>query len=99
MRVRRNCPRISLGTVYRNLEAILRAGGAVVRDFGGVKRYDVNREPHIHLHDTKTDRLVDVPLPPKLQKALQEVAEEHLESFEGSVIELRGRLRPSRPSK
>ena len=42
-------PRVSLGTVYRNLEKLIQAGRAVpVRLEGEVTRYDGMLEPHDH---------------------------------------------------
>ena len=61
--VRTQFPRISLGTVYRNL-ALLRAEGAVssltVGD--GFEHFDVNCSPHVHLHCKKCGRIADAPL-------------------------------------
>jgi Fur family ferric uptake transcriptional regulator len=48
-RVARMLPRVSLGTVYRNLEKLVRAGGALsVRLDGEVTRYDGRLEAHDH---------------------------------------------------
>lgn len=91
--VRKDAPRISLATVYRNLGQLVGAGLVAVREIGGQKRYDMNVTPHVHVHDTTTDRLVDVPLTPKLQAALAELASEWLDAHEDSIIELRGTMR------
>ncbi len=61
--VRRRLPRISLGTVYRNLE-ILSGLGAIRRidSGGGLKRFDGNPEEHYHIRCVACDRLVDAPV-------------------------------------
>lgn len=48
--VRKNLPKISLGTVYRNLE-VLSADGLIqtVRAPGGQKRFDADTRPHHHV--------------------------------------------------
>ena len=48
--VRRRMPKISLGTVYRNLELLNQMGMVRKLDFsGGEARYDGNVEDHDHL--------------------------------------------------
>jgi Fur family ferric uptake transcriptional regulator len=61
--VRRRLPRISLGTVYRNLE-ILAGLGAIRRidSGGGLKRFDGNPAEHYHIRCVACDRLVDAPV-------------------------------------
>jgi len=60
--VRKRLPRISLGTVYRNLE-ILSASGKIQRlELGcNLKRFDGIAENHYHIRCPKCDRVVDVP--------------------------------------
>lgn len=59
-RVRKRLPRISLGTIYRNLE-LLAASGEIQRlDSGShVKRFDGRVDDHYHIRCIKCDRLVD----------------------------------------
>jgi Fur family ferric uptake transcriptional regulator len=59
-RVRKRLPRISLGTIYRNLE-LLSASGEVKRIDSGshVKRFDGRADDHYHIRCLKCDRLVD----------------------------------------
>lgn len=59
-RVRRRLPRISLATVYRNLD-ILSAEGAIARVESGssLKRFDGNVMRHYHIRCLGCDRLVD----------------------------------------
>jgi Fur family ferric uptake transcriptional regulator len=62
--VRKIMPRISLGTVYRNLDflssrgVVLRLGGA-----GTQKRFDGNPNPHPHLRCAVCGRVDDVEYP------------------------------------
>ncbi len=59
-KVRKRLPRISLGTIYRNLE-LLAASGEIKRlDSGShVKRFDGRADDHYHIRCLKCDRLVD----------------------------------------
>lgn len=90
--VRAHHPRISLGTVYRNLDQAVRNGQATVREYDGVRRYDVHTDPHVHLHDRETGRLVDVPIPADLQQAIDRLAADHGIELGGVRVELEGRL-------
>jgi Fur family ferric uptake transcriptional regulator len=60
--VRKRLPRISLGTVYRNLE-ILSAKGEIQRlELGcSLKRFDGTPQNHYHIRCPNCDRVVDVP--------------------------------------
>lgn len=62
-RVRRRLPRISRGTVYRNLD-ILAATGQIqkVEARGMLKRFDPITEPHYHIRCMCCDRIVDAPM-------------------------------------
>lgn len=59
--VRRELPRISLGTVYRNLQRLVEEGElglAPMRD--RVSRFDPNTEPHDHFVCVACARILDV---------------------------------------
>lgn len=61
-------PRISLGTVYRNLELLTRQGDILCLENGGTqKRFDGNTMPHHHVRCSGCGRVGDVktefPLP------------------------------------
>lgn len=59
--VRRRLPRISLGTVYRNLELL--AGMGVIRKLelgGGEARFDGNLQAHDHVRCVRCGRVDDV---------------------------------------
>jgi len=61
VQVRRRLPRISLGTVYRNLELLSREG--VIRKLnlgGGEARFDGNTQHHEHLRCIRCGRVDDV---------------------------------------
>ena len=60
--VRRQMPKISLGTVYTGLEALVRARLANRLSYGdGSARYDCRREEHYHLRDVATGEVRDLP--------------------------------------
>jgi Fur family ferric uptake transcriptional regulator len=60
--VRRYLPRISLGTVYRNLETLAQLGEIKKIEIGGsLKRFDGNMSEHYHVHCMGCDRIDDVP--------------------------------------
>lgn len=61
--VRKRLPRISLGTVYRNLEIL--SGSGMIRKLetaGTQKRFDGVIANHYHVRCTKCGRVADVPV-------------------------------------
>jgi Fe2+ or Zn2+ uptake regulation protein len=61
--VRRRLPRISLGTVYRNLEILSELGEIQKLDTGGpLNRFDGNPEPHYHIRCIHCNGVIDAPL-------------------------------------
>ncbi len=59
--VRNRLPRISLGTVYRNLELLARMGIIKKLDLGGAEaRFDANTERHDHIRCVGCGRVDDV---------------------------------------
>jgi Fur family ferric uptake transcriptional regulator len=61
--VRRRLPKVSLGTVYRNLEVLAESGLAQKIDVGGTKkRFDGNVYAHHHVRCTACGRVEDVHL-------------------------------------
>jgi len=59
--VRKRIPRISLGTVYRNLEALVEEGHLIpITRAGEATRYDANTHPHLHLVCEGCGALVDL---------------------------------------
>ena len=58
--VRKRLPRISLGTVYRNLEILSRSGEIQKLEPGHtLKRFDGNPNEHYHIRCIQCDRVVD----------------------------------------
>jgi Fur family ferric uptake transcriptional regulator len=63
--VRQKLPRISLGTVYRNLEVLTDMGHIQKLELGGtVKRFDWNPQRHYHIRCLQCNRVDDAPLAP-----------------------------------
>lgn len=61
--VRKRLPRISLGTVYRNLEKLTELGEITKLTFGGnSNRFDPVSEAHYHIRCSLCDRVVDAPM-------------------------------------
>ncbi len=59
--VRLRIPHISLGTIYRNLDLLHRAGTIEKLELAGFQsRYDGNPAHHHHLHCLKCNRMDDV---------------------------------------
>ncbi len=69
--VRQRLPRISLGTVYRNLE-VLHEDGLINRLelAGSETRFDGNIEPHLHIRCRSCGRVKDAGLPLVMEKDL-----------------------------
>jgi Fur family ferric uptake transcriptional regulator len=73
--VRRSIPRISLGTVYRNLDLLAREGLiTAISDAGEQRRYDAGRSQHHHVRCEVCGRLDDVTLddPHAIEQMLSE---------------------------
>jgi Fur family transcriptional regulator, ferric uptake regulator len=76
--VRSRLPKISLGTVYRNLDLLSRTGIIQKLDFGsGEARFDGNPARHDHLRCVRCGRVDDVSAVP-------------LDLFEGAANDYRG---------
>lgn len=87
--VRQRVPRISLGTVYRNLEQLAERGEIRKLAIGGtIKRFDGNPQPHYHLRCLRCQRVFDAPMAviDDIEKPLEErtgflIQGHHLEFF------------------
>jgi len=65
--VRKRLPKISLGTVYRNLEFLSEAGLIQKLDLPlDQMRFDGNPEEHSHIRCLKCGRVADLPVSPAL---------------------------------
>jgi len=68
-RVRRRIPRVSLGTVYRNLDKLREQGRArVVRVASGVSHFDAVVDVHDHFVCEACGAVSDLPAPPRSLK-------------------------------
>ena len=77
-RVKEKLPRISLGTVYRNLEILTELGEIqTIGLAGSLKRFDGMPQNHYHMRCMHCGRLVDAPMEviDSLERALQEKTE------------------------
>lgn len=62
--VRKKLPKISLGTIYRNLDYLSEEGIIKKLDSGsGQKRFDYNVNHHYHIRCIKCDRIDDIEIP------------------------------------
>lgn len=62
--VRQRLPKISLGTVYRNLELMAEMGVVQKLDLGGSEaRFDGDVSPHAHIRCVRCGRVDDVEMP------------------------------------
>ncbi len=60
--VKRQAPKISLATVYKNLEALVACGAASKLTYGdAAARYEVRKDNHYHSRCLKCGRIDDVP--------------------------------------
>jgi len=77
-RVKKKLPRISLGTIYRNLEILTELGEIqTIALAGSLKRFDGIPHNHYHMRCMRCDRLVDAPMDvvDSLERVLQEKTE------------------------
>jgi Fur family ferric uptake transcriptional regulator len=66
--VRKHLPRISLGTVYRNLEILAELGEIQKLEMAGsIKRFDGNPQKHYHIRCLRCGRLDNAPVAPLQQ--------------------------------
>ena len=72
--VRKRLPRISLGTVYRNLEKLSESGDIQKLEPGSsLKRFDGDPTDHCHIRCVRCDRIADAPIAPDLKIDLARV--------------------------
>lgn len=75
--VRARLPRISLGTVYRNLEILSESGTIKKLEMAGSqRRFDGDTDPHYHVKCIRCERVSDADLPSVAEAigALKEVS-------------------------
>lgn len=81
--IRKRLPKISLGTVYRNLEILSSLGMVLKLDVGGTqKRFDGNVNPHHHVRCASCGcvaDLMDMPVDKTLEQKAQEYTDFRIE--------------------
>jgi len=66
--VKQKLPRISLGTVYRNLEVLSELGEIQILELSGsLKRFDWDPNKHYHIRCIRCDRVENAPIAPMNQ--------------------------------
>ncbi len=84
--VRRRIPRVSLGTIYRTLDVLKKAG--LIRELtgtGAFARYEAKLDRHHHLICSRCGRVVDAYLSPSIDLAKRLKAQEEFEVLEFRV--------------
>ena len=70
LRVRKRLPRISLATVYRNLDRLVATGQVARVEWAGAqRRFDGETTPHSHVRCERCQRVADLPVAPGLSLA------------------------------
>jgi Fur family ferric uptake transcriptional regulator len=73
--VRQRLPRISLGTVYRNLEVLHESGQVNKLELAGTEtRFDATMDPHLHVRCTECGRIDDIMDPTMMTSQPSELA-------------------------
>lgn len=71
--VRKTMPNISLGTVYRNLSALVESGEIRSVSVGdGFERFDGDKSFHLHQHCRRCGAIIDVKAPEGILKELSQ---------------------------
>lgn len=59
--VRKVLPKVSLGTIYRNLERMVKDGDLTALDFANTpRRYETRERPHYHVYCINCNRVEDI---------------------------------------
>jgi Fur family ferric uptake transcriptional regulator len=88
--VRLRLPRISLGTIYRNLEILCELGEIQKLELSGsLKRYDWNPQKHYHIRCLRCNRVDDAPIAP-LQQLENDLYEATVFEIIGHNLEFTG---------
>lgn len=98
-KVKKRLPRISLGTVYRNLEILTRLSEIQhIEIGGGMKRFDGRTDNHYHIRCLRCNRIDDVDLAPlkQIEAALAGFTDYQVA---GHRLELFGLCRKCAPKK
>jgi Fe2+ or Zn2+ uptake regulation protein len=93
--VRRSLPRVSLGTVYRNLQVLVAEGRLKSWTRGGRTRYDADLDAHDHFSCDRCGLLLDIPRVARTHPAERSLkARGHL--ITGQILEFHGLCRNCR---
>ena len=88
--VRERLPRVSLGTVYRNLDMMAESGMVLKLEMAGTqRRYDGTTDNHYHVRCTMCGRVDDLPIKP-LGGIESEVREASAYEISGHRLEFTG---------
>lgn len=83
LHVREEFPRISLGTVYRNLNLLADMGEAVkITTPNGGDRFDGRTEQHYHVVCTSCGKVVDLEIAAETMDSINKLADEY---FDGAI--------------
>lgn len=87
--VRKRIPRVSLGTIYRNLEILSENGQIQKLEGGGTqRRFDGNTGNHYHLRCLVCGRILDLPTQPlkEIEKAVFDLADYEIRHYKLDLI-------------
>ncbi len=87
--VRKRLPRVSLGTIYRNLEILAENGQIQKLDGGGTqRRFDGNTGIHYHLRCLACGRVLDLPTQPfkEIERAVFNLADYEIHQYKLDLI-------------
>jgi Fur family ferric uptake transcriptional regulator len=93
--VRRRLPRVSLGTIYRNLQRLVGEGRLRSFERDGLTRYDADLELHDHFACVRCGLLMDIPRAPEVLPAERRLRARGF-SVEGRTLEFHGLCRKCR---
>ena len=89
--VRERLPRISLGTVYRNLGILAEEGQVVsVVRVAGQERYDATTEPHAHFVCRICRRVMDMELPEGMEQVFGSLEQDFNFAAESCAVSVTG---------
>lgn len=91
--IRKVLPRVSLGTVYRNLDQMSQQGSILKLEGSGQKRFDPNPNPHSHFRCLECGSVEDIHeeiKPPELNINTPWFKER---TFEGFLLEYYGKCK------
>jgi Fur family transcriptional regulator, ferric uptake regulator len=90
LRVRERLPRISLATVYRNLDRLVAEGQiARLECAGASRRFDGDVTPHSHVRCQRCQRVADLPVSPDMSLVAAQASTDYL--LTGARVEYLGR--------